>query len=315
MFKLTFDIPTSEKKISLRDPVYLTGSCFSDSIGEKLSLHKFKTLSNPFGTLYNPISIFKTLSTKLDPTHSIESQGVFYHWDCHGKISGLTKGELHDSVSHVSDNSLSFLENANFSIITLGTSFVYKLNSSGNIVANCHKLPSDNFSKFILSMDEITDSFKDLHETLKKNLTIIFTVSPVRHIRDGLVENNLSKAILIESVHELVSRYENVYYFPAYEIMNDELRDYRFFANDMVHPSPQAVDYIWEKFIQCYCDTETLKFMSGWNKIMSALQHTPFQPKSKEHQKFLNKTLEKLNELGKEVDVTREIETIENQLS
>ncbi len=314
MFKLDFDFPPSKAKITLDDKVYLSGSCFSDEIGGKLSIYKFESLSNPFGTLYNPISIFKSISGSLNKENTIESGGVFYHWDCHGKISGLSNGEVEKQVEITQVSSTNFLSSATVIILTLGTSYVYQHRSTNEIVANCHKVPSKEFTKQLLTKEEIVQSFSDLYSNLNSNLKIVLTVSPVRHIRDGLVENNLSKARLIESVYEIVQAHENVSYFPSYEIMNDELRDYRFFAQDMIHPSEQAVDYIWKKFSDHFFDQKTKTFIDDWNKVLSALNHAPFQPKSKEHQRFLKKTMSTLENLKDQIDVSNELKAIQKQI-
>lgn len=315
MFKLDFKILPSETKITLKDKIYLSGSCFSDEIGSKLTTYKFNNLHNPFGTLYNPVSIVKSVSGSFDLKNVVESQGVYYHWDSHGKISGLSQGEVEKQVQVLQRSSTSFLEDATVLILTLGTAFVYRYQQTGEIVGNCHKVPAKNFTKQLLSKEEIIQSFSDLYKSLESNLMIVFTVSPVRHTRDGLVENNLSKAILIEAVHEMVDRYENVHYFPSYEIMNDELRDYRFFGEDMIHPSKQAVDYIWDKFSEMFFDDKTKTFVKKWDKIVQALDHNAFQPKSNQHQKFLKQTLSTLEELKDQVDVSNEMKTIQNQIA
>lgn len=313
MYKINFDIPASSSKINLKDRIYLSGSCFSDEIGSKLVSNKFNVLSNPFGTIYNPISIFNTLKETLNDDRILMNQGVYYHWDCHGKISGLTEKELMNNLTSAQGVSNSFLDTSDLLVLTLGTSFVYKEKNTGAIVANCHKVQSSSFDKSLLTKDEIVTAFHDLKQSLKKNLQIILTVSPVRHLNDGVIENNLSKSILIQAVHEIVAGHNDVQYFPAYEIVMDELRDYRFFATDMTHPSGQAVDYVWDKFVNVYFDDETKSFVEKWGQITTALNHKPFQPKSIHHQDFVKKTIRQLNEL-KNVDVSEEIEQLERQL-
>ena len=316
MFKITFDIPESEEKISLKDPILLIGSCFSSEIGEKLLQAKFTTLSNPFGTIYNPHSIFKLLKSESDKNNVIESQGVYYHWDAHGAIYGLSVEDTTQVFEDRIRESQTYLKSTKWLIITLGTAIVYELDSK-EIVANCHKVPTKNFKKRFLTQKEIINQFETLHSylgNLNPELQIIFTVSPVRHIKDGLVENNRSKAILIESVHEILSQNDNVSYFPSYEILIDELRDYRFYKEDMIHPSPQASSYIWDKFCETYFDTETTAFLKEWNGILSALNHRPFQVKSESHQKFLKNTLQKLMRMNEKVDLSVEIARLRKQI-
>ena len=314
MFKLDLQIPASDSEISLGDKIYLAGSCFSDEIGKKLGANKFKYLSNPFGTIYNPISIFKTLEGSLDSDHTVRSQDVFYHWDCHGQISGLQKEELSIKVNTALESSQEFLNEADHLIITLGTSFVYRLNSTNHIVANCHKVPSQEFTKELLTKEEIVNSFAKIYEGLNNKLNIVLTVSPVRHIRDGLAENNLSKAVLINSVHEIVLQYPNVHYFPAYEIVIDELRDYRFFAEDLVHPSSQAIDYVWTKFSETYFKKETQTLLASWSDLRLAIQHQAFQPRSAAHQNFLRQTIKKVENLKSKIDVSDELKHLQDQL-
>jgi len=317
MFKLNFTIPDSKKKISHDDKIYLTGSCFSDEIGSKFKHYKFDVLSNPFGTIYNPVSILKTIDGNIHIENLVENQDVTYHWDTHGSIAGINKSQTIDKLEATLDESQTFLKATNWLIITFGTAWVYELKKSGKIVANCHKVPSSEFDKRLLSQNEIVNAFSKTIEHLniiKTNLKIVLTLSPVRHIRDGLVENNQSKAILLSSIHDIKDRYDQVEYFPSYEIVIDELRDYRFYSEDMVHPSNQAIDYIWKAFGATYFDQETLALLSNLEKVKKSLHHSPFNQKSVTHQKFLVSTLEKLEELNEKVDLTVEIQTIKSQL-
>lgn len=318
MFKLELDIAPPYKKINLADKIYLSGSCFSDEMGDKFKKNKFQVLSNPFGTIYNPYAILKSLGNKgVDHNEIIESQGVFYHWDAHGIISDLTKSGLITKMEEANKKSRKFLHTAQWLMLTFGTAFVYELNSSGKMVANCHKIPEKKFNKRLLSKEEIIEYFqKTLSYILKINpdIHIILTVSPVRHIREGLIGNNRSKSILIETVHELVEGSTQISYFPSYEILIDELRDYRFYSEDMAHPSQQAVDYIWKKFTTAYFDTETKSFMKEWQQIQSAMNHTPLQNKSLGHQEFLRQTIKKLKKLENKVNVTSEVEWLRSQM-
>lgn len=312
MFKLEFNIPESTKKISLSDPIYLIGSCFSDQIGKHLTDDKFNSLSNPFGTIYNPHSLFKLLTDQVSSEHIVESQGVFYHWDAHGLISGLSKEEVIQLMNLKRKETQAFLANAKWLILTLGTAHVYELPNE-NIVANCHKVPSLKFKKRLLSKKEIYDQFKGLHSYLTKinpYLNILFTVSPVRHIRDGLVENNQSKSVLISTIHSITNNYEKVSYFPSYEILIDELRDYRFYDSDMIHPSSEASQYIWERFKETFFDLETKDILLEWSKIRTAINHKPFQPQSESHQNFLRNTLQRCETLMGKVDIQNEINSL-----
>ena len=313
VFKLTFNIPESKKKINLKDPILLIGSCFSDEIGEKLTQSKFKVLSNPFGTIYNPYSIFRLLKNEAEKNDLVESQGVYYHWDSHGVVSGLSKAEASALFENRVNETQAFFKQTKYLVITLGSAIVYEVDNQ-KIVANCHKVPQSQFSKRFLSRKEITEQFASLYVNLVPDLHIIFTISPVRHIRDGLVENNRSKSILINAVHEIVETYENVSYFPSFEIVMDELRDYRFFKPDMIHPSDEAIHYVWKRFIETYFDEESKTFLEEWGKLTAAIRHKPFQPKSNSHQQFIKSTLSKLEKLNQKVNVSVEIEQLKKQL-
>ena len=316
MFKIPFDIPPSEKKINIHDSILLLGSCFSDEIGQRLSESKFKVVSNPFGTIYNPHSILDVLTDKIEDEDVVESQGVFFHWDAHSILSGISEADLIKKVEQAKIETQAFLKEAKWLIITLGTAIIYEL-SNGKVVANCHKVPSKSFKKRFLKQEEITDQFEGLINHLRvinPDMQILLTVSPVRHIRDGLIENNRSKSILIDVVHSLVETHHNVGYFPSYEILIDELRDYRFYADDMVHPSKQSIDYVWESFMATYFDEDTQDLQKEWQKLKSALNHRPFHPETEKHQKFLASTLQKLETLNEKLDVSVEIEQIRSQI-
>ncbi len=317
MFHLNFPIPESSDKISVKDSIVLIGSCFADNIGNKLEEHKFDCLSNPFGTIYNPLSISEILSDQIDKSRTIQNQGVFYHWQAHSKIAGLTEPELRDQISFKRRELQEKLQNAKWLIITLGSSFAYRLKSSGQIVANCHKVPQKEFTKELLEIEDmkaaLSEALQNLR-TLNPKLRTMLTVSPVRYFRDGLVENNRSKARLIEFVQTLSWTPDWIKYFPAYEIQMDELRDYRFYAKDRVHPSEEAIDYIWQKFQETYFKSETKAFVEEWRQIRASIDHRPIHPHSHEHQKFIKKTIDRLKRLSGQVDVSEEVSLLKKQL-
>ncbi len=220
MFKIDFDIPKATKCMQLKEAVFLMGSCFSHEIGSKLTHSKFSSISNPFGTIYNPYSIFKLLQNKLDNQELIKSQGVYFHWDAAGSISDISKNKTSELFNQKRKDSQEFLKKTKWLIITLGTSIIYEL-ADGRIVGNCHKIPDKKFKKRFLQQEEILHQFYGLYEYLDRinpNIQIVFTVSPVRHIKDGLIANNRSKSILLDAVHRLEEAFECVSYFPSYEI-------------------------------------------------------------------------------------------------
>ncbi|MFT6865837.1 MAG: hypothetical protein ACJA08_000663 [Cyclobacteriaceae bacterium] len=317
MFKLDFDIPINPTQIGLHDQIVSIGSCFSDNIGDKLSQYKFKTLANPFGTLFNPYSTFKALAGKLDKKNIVENQGIFYHWDAHGEISALNARDLEQSIKQKANDLNEWLVSAKWLIITFGSAFVYTHNKSKQIVANCHKVPQNEFSKSLLNPAEIASSYLDCINQIRKinpDLKVILTVSPVRHTKDGLNENNLSKGILHQAVAEIIKKDSLAWYFPSYEIMIDELRDYRFYKVDMIHPSDQAISYIWNKFRHSFIDKTSNSFINEWDKIISAMAHRPFHPESDKHQVFLNSLIEKITPYQSKIDVKKELVMLTNQL-
>ena len=313
----------SDGKISLSSPLLTIGSCFSDSIGNKLNESKFNVLSNPFGTVYNPLSIHGLLEKAIEKilpekASFLERDGMFLNYHFHSKFISTTEPDLARQIKESIDTSHAIVNKAKVLIITYGTSYVFERTDTKEVVANCHKMPTSHFHKKILSVEEIVSSFHQLHEIIIKQLAvekIILTVSPVRHIKDTLQLNSLSKSILRIACQQLVNQYPGVEYFPAYEIMMDDLRDYRFYKNDMIHPNETAEDYIWEKFSDIYFDGPTIKFLNRWNEIRKALAHRPFQSGSPAHKKFLTETLAQLEALKSVVNVEDEINQIRIRLA
>jgi hypothetical protein len=314
-------IPSSAT-ISLNDTLFTIGSCFADNIGLQLKKNKINTLVNPFGTIYNPVSIHKLLSYAAENARPDEStyasQGeVFFNYDFHTSFSDINKAILEAKISEWITKAHEILKQSKFLFITYGTSFVYERKENSEIVSNCHKVPAGHFNKELLTQKKILESFQFIHSqlgSLNKDLRIILTVSPVRHIKDTLELNAVSKSILRLSCHTLTTQYNNVDYFPAYEILLDDLRDYRFYEPDLIHPSRAALDYIWDKFCSSYLTNEARHFISHWQEIAKALSHRPFNPTSAAHQKFLKLTLRQLDELKNLIDVSEEMEWVKNQI-
>lgn len=246
------DIKPSSWKIGYDDKILLVGSCFSDSIGQIMSMRELQVTSNPFGTLYNPLSIAQALLMKEVP-ELVEFEGFWHSMAHHGSFSRPTKEETLAVVQASIDAMQNAFNQANVVIITFGTAWIYERN--GEVVGNCHKLSASEFSRRRLSVDEIVRTWMSIMEKYP-NKRWLFTVSPIRHIKDGLHENQLSKATLLQAVEQLGD------YFPSYEIVLDELRDYRFYSDDMVHPSPIAINYVWERFVETYCTPQTQNEMN-----------------------------------------------------
>lgn len=294
-FSTTINIPESDFKIEHESLITLMGSCFAESIGYKLSYYKFNSCKNPFGIIYNPISLAKSLKRiitgDLYQTNELNSfNQKWFSFDHHGSFSAIDKKECINNINQSLGQAHEQLKKSNTLIITFGSAWVYEYKDFG-VVANCHKIPGKEFSKRLLSVKEILTHFEELLDLLKTfnpDLTVIFTVSPVRHTKDGLYENNLSKSTLHLAVKNLVEQHSNCQYFPAYEVVIDELRDYRFYKDDLVHPTEMGINYVWEKFSKVYFDSDTEALNKAIEKIMNAAQHIPFDKKSEAHQKFVS---------------------------
>lgn len=296
-FRLEYNPVSPEKKIDIREKILLIGSCFTEHMYEQLSHHKFSVLQNPNGTLFNPISIFKAIDSYI----SLETpgkndlffqNGLWNDWNFHSSLSheqqSLALKGMCDRVEHANE----FLKETDWLFLTLGSAFVYH-NKQNEIVANCHKVPSTQFVKRLLEPIEIIEAFRSLYERLKtfnKRINIIFTISPVRHLRDGFVENNRSKSILIHAVDKITREFPDCLYFPAYELVIDDLRDYRFYAEDMVHPNYLATKYVWEKFSSSFINGKSREVMKEIEQLNLAMTHKPMHPNSAEHQKFISKS-------------------------
>lgn len=306
--------------IGLDHKILTIGSCFADQFGQWLINNKFTVLANPFGTTYNPVSIHNLLldafNNHIDSTLFTERNGLWFHHNWHSQFTANSKAELLAELQLVQKQVRAFLQEVDVVIITYGTAWVYELQSTNQLVNNCHKLPGTIFHKRLLSAVEIETSFITLIQTLKSsrpNLRIIYTVSPVRHLKDTFELNQVSKSVLRLACHQFQQE-KLAEYFPAYEIMMDDLRDYRFYERDMIHPSMEAREYINEKFSDRYFTSDTLQLLQTLNEIQKALAHKPFQLASAAHQTFLKQTLHKLESIQHRLPVASEIESVRAQL-
>lgn len=301
------DIEKDIPHLSHRDKVLMLGSCFSDNIGERLNHCGFQTDINPFGTLYNPVSIIRALNEieqgKLYTENDLfEYQGLWHSPMHHGSFSGTDKGKVLSHINFRLSQAHQNWEDIHFLFLTFGSAYIY-YDKNNRVVGNCHKLPETTFERKRLSVDEIIDTYKPFFDKIiakRKELNIIITVSPIRHLRDGLHQNQLSKATLLLAAEGLKALYpKQLHYFPAYEIMMDELRDYRFYADDMMHPSDLAVNYIWEKLADTCFNKETYQLAEECEKIYKALAHRPLHPDDNANKEFLGKIVLKINQLKK----------------
>ncbi len=310
MIKLQTTITVQQERdpIDYGSEVLLLGSCFVAHIGGKLDYYKFKTTINPFGIIFHPVAIERLVTRAINEEEFTEKD-VFYHneqWHCfdaHSTLSALKKEEflcvLNDRLTLLKAS----IERATHIVLTVGTAWVYRHIASNEIVANCHKVPQKKFLKELLSVEAVTESIDKTVTLLKAenpSVKIITTVSPVRHLKDGFVENTLSKAHLISGVHQVVDPRQAIYYFPSYELMMDELRDYRYYTTDLLHPNTTATQLIWERFTKAWIASETEKTRKEVSSIQNGLRHKPFNPESEAHQIFLKQLAQQIEQLQRQ---------------
>ena len=306
------------EQLDYKTKTMFVGSCFTEHIGNKMLNLKFPTIINPFGILYNPVSVARSIERILNPVLFGEKDLLFFNekWISfmhHGRFSSMNSGDALDLINnHLTESSKYFHEKLVL-FITFGTAWVYKYKKSNQVVANCHKIPASEFERIQLSVNEIVERYSSLLENIKKknkDIKIVFTVSPVRHWKDGPVDNQYSKSILIVAVNELTRMFDSASYFPSYEIMMDDLRDYRFYDDDLFHPNQMAIEYIWEKFAECFIKSEAIDISKKIEKIRKAALHRPFYQKTKAYKNFIESNLleiKRLQRLYPELDFSEEL--------
>lgn len=309
-FRTEVDINESEKKINVEDCIFSIGSCFATEMHQKFSEGQIQSLNNPFGTIFNPYSVFQAIQQVYDAREYQESDLIlandnYISLDHHSSFDSRYAHKSLEKINQNIEEANQFLQNTSFVIITFGTSYIYEFLPKNKLAANCHKIPQKFFNKRFLSHQELTESINKtidiLKDICKNDVQILFTVSPVRHTKDGIVENQLSKSKLITAIHESILGKENCHYLPVYEILMDDLRDYRFYKDDLIHPNSQAVQYIWEKFGNAYFSDETKVFINENNKIITALNHKTSDEKNPKYQEFLDKINLRIKEQQKKV--------------
>ena len=308
-FRTEVEIPDYKWKISYQSAALFMGSCFTENVGQKMADLKYPVDINPFGILYNPVSVANGIQLLLHPENFqqndlIEHKGLWHSFYHHGRFSSVDSNEALQQINDRLQFSSAFLKEAEFLLITFGTAWVYRYLKSGKIVSNCHKIPAKEFARERLSVTEIVEQYTSLLEGLFRinpKIKILFTVSPIRHWKDGAIENQRSKAILLLAVDELVKLFEEqCVYFPSYEIVMDELRDYRFYAADMLHLNEVAVDFIWERFQDKLIEPESRKRSKDVKKIVDAARHRPLNKNTLEFRKFVEATLNLIYKMEKE---------------
>ena len=335
-FMLDIQLPKAEKQITHHHKILSVGSCFTEHIGAALADLKFDVLQNPNGILFDPSSVSSSLLSYIENKQYSDDDlfqldEVWQSWQHHSRFSSVDKGNVLSGINKSQTTAHQFLKKADWLIITLGTSFSYRLkdaNHDANLhipfgtgaVANCHRAPAQWFEKYMMTVAETIEALDHtIHQLFQfnKEVNIIFTISPVRHIRDGVIENNRSKARLIEAVHHLVNKWDRVYYFPAYELVIDILRDYRFYSEDMVHPNYLATDFVLAKFLATYTGGETNILIKEIKNLRIAQKHKPSHPTTAAHKNFLKSSLEKMKTLEQQyphVNFKKEIDYFSNEL-
>ena len=298
-------IQKEQPQIDYSSKVLLLGSCFAENIGEKFLYHQFQQLQNPLGILFHPFAIERFLQRvfqqeEFTAKDIFQHQEIFSCFEAHSRMNALLEEDILRYLNSALTGTFQFLKETSHVIITLGTSWVYKHLGQDKYVANCHKIPQKNFSKELSSVNEIEKSLRNTIgyiQQLNNSCEFVFTVSPVRHAKDGFVENTRSKSHLLTALHQIVEKENQLHYFPSYELIMDELRDYRFYAEDLLHPNQVAIDYIWKRFQEIWLAEETLPVMKQVQQIRQGLAHRPFNPNSTAHQKFQQKLQQQIAQL------------------
>ena len=313
--------------IDYSTPLLMLGSCFTDNIGDVLVDRKFPALVNPFGVVYNPVSVALVLNriaegTLYNDTDLLESNNMWLSLDHHTSFSNQSQAECLQNINSALAEAHRFWTKTQRLIVTLGTARVYRYNKTNKPVANCHKIPAREFTHELLTVNEIVEEWSNLLKkqlASKPNLKVLFTVSPVRHWKDGAVGNQISKSTLLLSISQLVSMFpDNVFYFPSYEIMMDDLRDYRFYSDDMLHPNSQAIGYIWDRFVSSVLSGEAGLLLAEVEKLQKAFNHRPFNVQSDDYMRHVNITLDKIAAFVSKnptIDFSQEVTSLTNRLA
>ena len=329
--RLEIEVKNAGFYISHQDRLFLTGSCFTENIGNKFTQLKFNNIQNPHGILFNPVSVCNSIKEYVDPKEYTADNLFYYNeawhsWNHHSRFSSPIQQESLDLINNSNKAAHDYLKQADYLFITFGSSWVYTFTEealgamAGNVASNNHKAPASWFKKRLLNSNETFLMIKDMMKavvSINPDIKFIYTISPVRHIREGFIENNRSKAVLIDAVHNIVNdNPENSFYFPSYEIVIDDLRDYRFYSEDMVHPNYLASDYVWEKMAKAYMKEETLQLNKIIEEINIAYKHKPFNPTSNQHSTFLQNYAAKVKALQESypyMDFAKELEYFNQQ--
>ena len=322
MFRTELHPASPNFKIEVGAPLLTIGSCFSDLIGQRLQDFKFPVMVNPFGTIFHPSIACQLLQMAIEdrcpaPDTYVQLEGRWVSYLLHSRIHANSPEALEEKLGILFPAVKEQLQKSEVMMLTAGTAFLYTRQAGGQGVANCHKQPQKLFNKKLSTIEEIAEGFSAFYQSIKEinpSVQVILTVSPVRHLKDTLELNSVSKSTLRLATHQITEQYQDVYYFPSYELLLDDLRDYRFFGRDLLHPSEEGEEYIWQKFMTSCFSEHALQFIKDWGQVRRALSHRPFNPSSAAHQQFLQKTIDKLSHLPYQIDVSQEISQLKSQL-
>jgi GSCFA family len=322
-FRTEINVPPAPVRLGLGSPGLLLGSCFADQVGQRMHAHRFPAAANPLGVLFNPLSLMELLGLALQqqplpPEGYLQRGPLWLHYSLPGSLAATSRAELAAQAAQAFARVRTWAQapapEPRWLVLTWGTAWAYRRRDQGQWVANCHKMPGQWFDKQLLTPDQVMEAWAALYPHLPADVHIICTVSPVRHVKDTLPLNGASKAVLRYVCHQMAAQYPNVSYFPAFELLVDDLRDYRFYQPDMLHPTPQAVDYVFEKFIEAYLTPAARQFVVEWADIQAGLAHRPLQPDREAYREFLSQLLGRLANLT-QVDTRPEVAEIERRLT
>ncbi len=315
---------SSDWKFDYTSGIVTVGSCFAETLGSQLKMNKFSVLTNPFGTVFNPLSIARLLRMSLRDEmpvvghYLVGENGQHLHYDFHSSIYSSESLEIYDKrLRTLMLEVKNYLKTAKVLVITLGTAFVYRLGKTGEVVANCHKAPAASFKRELLGVADVQENLSEVFRLLadvNPELRVVLTVSPVRHTRDTLPLNSVSKSVLRLAGHYLAEQFPHVSYFPAYEIVMDELRDYRFYEPDLIHPDSVAREHIYRNFVKAYLEKKSMDLMKEWTEVRMMIDHRPHQGYSESYRKHLVKTMERLRHLSDRLNVSEELQSLESIL-
>lgn len=324
-FRTEIPAPASCWNIEHNNKLMFVGSCFAENIGLHITDIKMQTMINPFGVMFNPVALAEAITRmavnrKCTDDDFIQIRDLWASFNFHGMFSGLDRGQVEWSINNATEQAHDYLRTADYLTITLGTAWAYILNETGKVVANCHKVQESNFTRKRLSIEECTAALEQIASSVRKinpKIKIIVTVSPIRHWKDGAHENQLSKSILLLAADAFVNKENNAEYFPAYEFLMDDLRDYRFYKKNLLNPNGEAVEYIWHKFRDCYFSKEAITIAERTASFIKAANHRPFNRLSESHQQFLRTQIADLKIFQKQysyIDFHEELHLLQSQM-